>query len=76
MPKLKRNTISTVEVLPAIFTTPDAMFSIKREKEEIDFIPYPWQLACPNNLIECITVNVKKLQFSLNTLDFLVLQEA
>jgi len=46
----KRNTTNTVEVRPARLTTPDAIFSIKREKEEIDFIPYPGQLACPNKI--------------------------
>src|ERR1700719_691072 len=45
--KPKRKTINTDSVRPAILTTLDAIFSIKREKEELDFIPYQRQLACP-----------------------------
>lgn len=69
----KRKTINTVEVRPAILTTLDAMFSIKREKEGIDFIPYPGQLACPNKIR---TATLKSFNFLVITRDFLVLMGA
>jgi hypothetical protein len=44
----KRKITNTVRVLPAILTTLEAIFSIKRVKEVLDFIPCKRQLACPD----------------------------